>query len=218
MVTVVPAILPSSQDDLAEKLERLAAIPAVSRIQIDIVDGVPKSDFGSSVQLPHLDRIEYEIDIMCRDALRAADDWLSLGASRLVFHAGSTSDLPLLFSGARKRYGEIVSCGLALAIDDDIALVEEAADKITFAQLMGIARIGRQGEPFDERVFERARAFRKRYPDTPLQVDGGVSLGNARGLFALGVDTIVVGSALLRASDPAATFAQLESLHNQLQA
>lgn len=242
MSVVVPAVLPVSRDDLEGKLARLAAIPAVSRIQIDVVDGLfaapaswpyspsTKSDLvlGKPAELetmaqhgdtlPCLDRIEYEIDLMCFDALRAAEDWLTLGASRLTFHAGSTSDLPRFLALARKRYGGIVPFGLALTIESDLALVERVIDNIEYAQFMGIARIGRQGQPFDERVLERVRVFRERYPDIPLQVDGGVSLGNARKLFALGVANIVVGSALLRASSPAAALAELEALHNQLQA
>lgn len=250
MSVVVPAVLPASQGDLEEKLARFAVIPAVSRIQIDVVDGrfaspatwpyfapssleatkgrgkatkgTPYPELEDMVKrgetLPYLDRIEYEIDLMCFDALSAAENWLALGASRLVFHAGSTDDLPRLFAAARKRYGDIVSLGLALTVESDLALVGEVVKDIDFAQFMGIARIGRQGQPFDERVFECLRIFRERHPDIPLQVDGGVSLGNAQKLFALGVANVVVGSALLRASDPASVFAQFESLHNQLQA
>lgn len=241
MSVVVPAVLPVSRDDLEGKLARLATIPAVSRIQIDVVDGLfaspaswpyatppmkatkhKSAELEAMAQhgetLPYLDRIEYEIDLMCFDALRAAEDWLTLGASRLTFHAGSTSDLPRFLALARKRYGDIVSLGLALTSDGDLALVEKVADSIEYAQFMGIARIGRQGQPFDERVLEQIRVFRERYPDIPLQVDGGISLGNARKLFALGAANLVVGSALLRASSPAAALAELEALHNQLQA
>lgn len=244
MSVVVPAVLPASQGDLADKLERLASISAVSRIQIDVVDGLfatpaswpfsasplslratkgtPYPELGDMVKraetLPHLDRIEYEIDLMCFDALRAAEDWLALGASRLTFHIGSTSDMSQLFAVARKRYGDVVSFGLALTIESDLALVEQVIDNVEYVQFMGIARIGRQGQPFDERVLEQIRVFRERYPDIPLQVDGGISLANARKLFALGASNLVVGSALLRASSPAATLAELEALHNKLQA
>lgn len=240
MSVVVPAVLPVSRDDLEDKLARLVAILAVSRIQIDVVDGLfaspaswPFSGSTGSPQatseelqdmvkraetLPHLDRIEYEIDLMCFDALRAAGEWLALGASRLTFHASSTDDLPRFFAIARKRYGGIVSFGLALTSDGDLALVEQVVDSIEYVQFMGIARIGRQGQPFDERVLEKARVFRERHPDIPVQIDGGVSLANAQKLFALGVTNVVVGSALLRASSPAATLAELEALHNKLQA
>jgi len=239
MSAIVPAVLPASKEDLDEKLASLATIPAVSRIQIDVVDGrfvppaswpyfakatkgTPYPELEDMVKrgdmLPHLDRIEYEIDLMCLDVGSAAGAWLALGASRLTFHAETAADLPQFLAGARKRYGGIVSFGLALNVESDLALIEPVLDGIEYVQFMGIARIGRQGQPFDERVLEKVRVFRARHPDVPVQVDGGVSLVNAQKLFALGVTNLVVGLAILRASSPAAALAELEALHNQLQA
>lgn len=233
MSIVVPAVLPISKDDLEEKLALLASIPAVSRIQIDVVDGLfaspaswPYSAGAIGLRrkierremLPHLDRIEYEIDLMCFDALRAAGEWLALGVSRITFHAGSTDDLPRFLALARKRYGDIVSFGLALSSEGDLALVERVVSGIEYVQFMGIARLGRQGQPFDERALERARIFRERHPDIPVQIDGGVSRANARKLFALGAANLVVGSAILRSRDPATALAELEALHSRLEA
>jgi ribulose-phosphate 3-epimerase len=232
MSVVVPAVLPVSKQDLDEKLALLAAIPAVSRIQIDVVDGQFASPaswpYSAPAELrriverhdmlPHLDRIEYEIDLMCLDAARSVEAWLALGASRLTFHAESASNLPQFFADARKRYGSIVSLGLALNIASDLALVEPVAGDIDYVQFMGIARIGRQGQPFDERVLEKVRVFHARYPDVPVQVDGGVSLANARKLLGLGVANLVVGSAILRARDPSAAFAALERCQNHYEA
>lgn len=240
MSVIVPAVLPDSKEDLDKKLTLLAAIPAVSRIQIDIVDGrfaspaswpfsAPSSPESTKDRLteleamlqkgemlPHLDRIEYEIDLMCLDALRVADVWLALGASRLIFHSESIADVPQFITVARKRYGGIVSFGLALNVESDLALIESVIDEIEYGQFMGIAQIGRQGQAFDERVFEKVRAFRARHGNVPVQVDGGVSLVNAKKLFALGATDVVVGSAILNARDPAAVLAELEMLHNQL--
>lgn len=232
MRVVVPAVLPVSKADLDEKLALLAAIPAVSRVQIDVVDGQfaspaswPYSAAGElrrAVEqhdlLPHLDRIEYEIDLMCLDALRAAEEWLALGTSRLIFHAESVADLPRFLALARKRYGGIVSFGLALGVEGDLALIEPVLGDIEYVQFMGIARIGRQGQPFDERVLEKVRVFREGHPDTPLQIDGGVSLVNARKLLGLGVANLVVGSAILRARDPSAAIAALERCQDRYDA
>jgi ribulose-phosphate 3-epimerase len=236
MKVVVPAVLPSSKQDLDEKLALLASIPAVFRIQLDVVDGqfaspaswpyfakatqgTPYPELEAMVQkgdmLPHLDRIEYEIDLMCLDAAHSAEAWLALGASRLTFHAESVADLPRLFAGVRKRYGSVVSFGLALNIASDLALIEPVIEGIDYVQFMGIERIGRQGQSFDERVLEKVRVFRVRHPDISVQIDGGVSLVNARKLLALGVANLVVGSAILRARDPAAALAELERCQNR---
>ncbi|MCR4333559.1 MAG: hypothetical protein NUV60_00855 [Patescibacteria group bacterium] len=233
MSLVVPAVLPSSREDLEEKLALFAKIPSVNRIQIDVVDGrfaAPMSwpyttseELRAMVErgemLPHLDRIGYEIDLMCLDGERTATHWLALGATRLVFHAESTTDLSRLLSSVRKSYGggdgfssSLVSFGLALNIESDLALLEICLDDIEYVQFMGIARIGKQGQSFDERVFEKVRIFHSRHPEIALQVDGGISLDNAKKLIALGVSTLVVGSGILRAKNPAAEVEKFEAL------
>ncbi|MHB8660341.1 MAG: hypothetical protein ACYC75_00155 [Minisyncoccota bacterium] len=226
MSVVVPAVLPASRQELDKALVRIVRIPSISRVQIDVVDGrfaAPASwpytepaelqaMIAHAEMLPWLDRIEYEIDLMCFDAQHAADAWLALGATRLTFHAESVTDLPQLLASARQRYGNVISFGLALNVASDLALLEPILGDIEYVQLMGIARIGRQGQPFDRRVLEKVRVFRERHPKLPVQVDGGVSLESAKHLLALGVSNLIVGSALLRAEDLAATVAAFEKL------
>ena len=226
MSIIVPAVLPSSHADLEEKLALIARIPSVSRVQIDVVDGKfaePASwphttlkELRDMVErgemLPYLDRFAYEIDLMCIDAEHMAEAWLAIGASRLTFHAESTTDLLRLLASARRRYGDFVSFGVALNLKSDIALIEQSIGEIEYVQFMGIARIGRQGQPFDRRVLEKVRVLHLRHPEVKIQVDGGVSLDNARRLIALGVSNLIVGSALLSARDPAATLALFEAL------
>ncbi len=241
MTLVVPAVLPTSREDLEKKLASFAQIKAVSRVQIDVVDGrfasppswpysVKASQdtpyFAKATQselevmvkngemLPYLDRITYEIDLMCTDAEHATEAWLALGATRLTFHAESTTDLGRLLSFASKRYGDLAHLGIALNLASDLALTEPYLGTVSYVQFMGIARIGRQGQPLDERVFEKIRVFRERHPDIPVQVDGGVSLLNAKKLIALGVSNLVVGSALSRARDTAAVLARFEELQS----
>jgi ribulose-phosphate 3-epimerase len=79
---------------------------------------------------------------------------------------------------------------------------------------MGIAKIGRQGQPLDERVFEKIRIFHERHPEVSMQVDGGVTLENAKKLLSLGLTNLVVGSAILRADDPAALITAFENMRS----
>lgn len=235
MSIVVPAVLPSSKRELEEKLALFARIPSVERIQIDVVDGrfaAPASwpytapqELQQMVEkkemLPHLDRFAYEIDLMCVDAEGAAEEWLALGATRLTFHAESATDLPRLLDFVQNRYGadaglssDLISFGLAINIPSDLALVERSLKHIEYVQFMGIARIGVQGQPFDERVFEKLRIFHEKHPEMPMQVDGGVSLKNAKKLLALGVANLVIGSGILRADDPATEVLKFEALES----
>jgi len=230
MSLVIPAVLPSSRKDLEEKLALLATVASLKRVQIDVVDGkfappiswpynapsefVCKDD--CSAMLPHLDQFEYEIDLMCLDAEAAAKTWLALGATRLTLHAESTTDLERLIATVRGQYGagitSVVSFGLALNLASDLSLIEEHLADIDYVQLMGIAQIGKQGQPFDRRVLEKVRIFHSRHPLVLLQVDGGVSYEQAKELVALGVSSVVVGSAILQAKDMSEAIAAFESL------
>ncbi|MBU6388764.1 hypothetical protein KGQ72_02745 [Patescibacteria group bacterium] len=233
MSLVVPAVLPTSKRELEERLALFASLPLVGRVQIDIVDGkfaspaswpyTAPAELRDQIErgdlLPHLDRLSYEVDLMCFDAELAAGVWLALGATRLTFHAESTTDLPRLLASVRKRYGagggfasDLVSFGIALNIASDLALIEPYLGEVDYVQFMGIARIGRQGQPFDRRVLEKVRVFRLRHPGISVQVDGGVSLEQAKELVALGVSHLVVGSALLRAGNPSAVLAAFDAL------
>lgn len=228
MGLIVPAVLPSSKEDLEEKLALFTRIPEVSRIQIDVVDehfasppSWPYSAPGElqtlverNQMLPALDHIMYEIDLMCLDVEEAADAWLKLGATRLTFHVESAIDLPRLIRDSRGRYGDVISFGCALNIASDLSFLEPCLREIQYVQFMGIASIGKQGQPFDRRILEKIRAFHDHHPEVPMQVDGGVSLENAKELLALGVSNLVVGSGILRANDPAAAFAEFEALQS----
>lgn len=232
MNLIVPAVLPTSRKDLDEKLETLTRISTVSRMQIDVVDGkfvTPASwpytaprELRERVtrkeMLPCLERVTYEIDLMCFDAEQALDVWLALGASRFTFHTESIIDLARFLKAVRARYGcgaiscDLISIGLALNIESPLSLVEPYLDQIDYVQFMGVARIGRQGQPFDRRALDKVRLFRKQHPQFEIQVDGGVSLASAQALIALGVSNLVVGSAIVRASDPASAIEKFEML------
>ncbi len=236
MGLVVPAVLPTSREDLEKKLALFAKLPSVSRVQIDVVDGkfaspaswpyTAPAELQGMIErgemLPDTHCLEYEIDLMCFDAEAAAGDWLALGAARLTFHAESVTDVPRLLASLRKRYGggtdfalsSLVSFGLALNVGSDVALIEPCLGEIEYVQFMGIATIGKQGQPFDRRVLENVRIFHERHPEVPMQVDGGVSETTAKELLALGVSDLIAGSSILRAKDPAAAVRAFEALRN----
>ena len=234
MSLVIPAVLPTSKTDLLEKLERFSTFPHIERVQIDVVDGKfaspaswpynTKSDVGAIGRhmelLPHLGRIAYEVDLMCFDSLAAVRAWIAIGATRFTFHAETTTDVKKLLETVRQECGGaelssgLVSFGVALNLSSDLARIEPVLDTVAYVQFMGIAHIGRQGEPFDDRVYEQVRVFRSRYPAIPFQVDGGITLERAKKLVVLGATNLVVGSGLLKVSDPLSTLEAFEALRS----
>ncbi len=236
MGLIVPAILPVSRKELERRLAFFANIPSVGRVQIDVVDGRLASPaswpynakgelramLDENKTLPKTDQMEYEIDLMCLDALDAVSDWLALGATRLTFHIETVVNTPHFFETVRARYGggkefalaPLLSVGIALNVTNTIEILEPYLADVQYVQFMGIAKIGRQGQAFDTRVLTQVRDFRAKHPDIPVQVDGGVTLQHAKELHALGVSNVIVGSAILEAKDPVAVLSAFQAIES----
>lgn len=227
MATIVPAIIPTSREDLEEKLALLDTV--CDEVQIDIVDGI----YASPASWPYRGGVDevalmldagtilpdcgghfhFEIDLMTLNPEGIIDSWISLCADRVTIHAESTPQLQRFLEEAPRRYGYdkafvpgLLSFGVAVSAQTDIALIAPLVPHISYVQFMGIKTIGRQGEPFDEDVFRRIAAFRRAFPDMSIQVDGGVTLHNAARLIDAGVSRLVIGSAIWKAENPLQAF------------
>lgn len=214
MRAIIPAILPASRRELEEKLERLHGI--TDEVQIDMVDGrfaEPATwPYGTTHKegetVAQLESFRFEVDLMVEEPERALAHWVGLGAARITVHAETTRRLQQVIEEFDRTYGHdktftpgLIELGLALNIATDTALIEPFLDRCNYVQFMGIARIGKQHEPFDTRVLSKVAAFHRKYPDMPIQVDGGVSLETAPRLLEAGVSRLVIGSALWGAAD-----------------
>lgn len=237
MGVIVPAILPASREDLEGKLALLEGV--TSNVQIDIVDGVFASpstwpyvnqsdklreQFTEGDMLPALGRFTFEIDLMVDHAEEVAGLWIAAGAQRITVHVESTQKLPQIIEDLSVRFGHakgfaagLISFGLAIGNETPLDALDPYMAHADYVQFMGIASIGKQGQPFDSRVLERIRTFRRNYPDMVIQVDGAVSLATAPQLLDAGVDRLVIGSALWKApsiKEEIARFKNLIEEHN----
>lgn len=230
---VIPAILPQSFADISERVELIA--PYVDTVQIDVLDGrfVPgrrtwpylgksEEEFAllehEDVGLPQWDKVNYEADLMVAEPARFTEEWVRAGASRIIVHIESLAEPGSFIRWFRETYGNpkesLVSVELVFAISNDTPLesLEPYIHEIDGVQLMGIARIGFQGEPFDERVLERISKLRETYPELIISVDGGVSRETAPLLAARGATRLVSGSFLFKNPHPGAAVDYLANL------
>ena len=240
MTEIIPAILPEDIDDLREKLSLISGI--VPLAQIDVCDGkfTPTKTWpykkgidetflrivGQEEGFPFWDSIDFEVDLMVKHPENIIDDWIATGAKRIIIHIESTPNPLSLFQKIRQEYGTSsdssygVEVGAALNIntpnEEVYDLLNEIDDKgapsVDFVQFMGIENIGYQGEPFDERVFEKVRELREKFPDTIISVDGGVSQDNATELIEAGANRLVSGSAIFESGDIAGTIEVFQNL------
>ncbi len=232
MGIIIPAILPKSKEDLEEKLDTLTGL--CDEVQIDIVDGQfaspaswpyssspgePSKMLAQGELLPRCGEFRFEVDLMSLDPESVTGVWIGLCATRITIHAESTRFLPRFLQNIKGLYGhdkdfapDLLSIGLSIGVESDLALIEPYLDSVEYVQFMGIKSIGKQGQPFDSRVIPKISAFKKRYPDIPVQVDGGVTLTTAPALLEAGVSRLIVGSAIWHAENIAEELEKLNEL------
>lgn len=218
---IIPAILPQDFAELEDKVGLIKG--AVKTVQIDICDGhfVPnftwpykKKDntFEQMIRedegLPAWETLDYEFDLMVDHPEKVVDDWVAIGAARVIIHIEAKGNVA---EAVDKLVGRI-DVGLAINIDTPIDSLKPFADKIQFIQLMGIDNVGFQHQAFDAKVIERVKAAREAFPNLLISVDGGVSLDNAADLIDAGADRLVIGSAIFTAENPLSAIAEFQAL------
>lgn len=233
-IEIVPAVLPKDFKDLAAHAERIAV--AAKRVQVDIVDGVyahgsfmhkatwPYHDRGSFQRivseergLPHWDTLNYEFDLMIADPLEKVMDYVHAGASHIVVHArshGAVEAVQKLVDLREEGGAFSVQVGVALRCDAQPDELEAFEAQYDYVQVMGIATLGHQGEPFDQRALHLLERLHARYPDLSLQVDGGVNAKTIPPLVKAGARFLIAGSAVFGQDDPASAVKALERIAN----
>lgn len=204
IVEIIPAILPKDFNELEDRVASIQRL--VKLVQIDICDGkfVPNTtwpykkhddSFEKIIHekqgLPGWEKLDYEFDLMVSNPSEVVLDWVKAGATRIIIHAESNGVAETL-----KKLENLVEIGLALNIETPISVIEPFKDSIEFIQCMGIRLVGFQGQVFDNEVIRKIKEIRETYPHLLTSVDGGVSLDNARQLIGVGVDRLIVGSAI----------------------
>lgn len=230
-VVIVPAVLPHSFKDLTEHVEKLKGA-ALKFIQIDAVDGVfahnrtwPYRDTSTFEKvakeehgLPLWEEFDFEFDLMVEDPFEKLMDFVHAGAARMLVHAKSKSALHSVqkLVDLREETGALpLEVGVAIGCDEQPDALEPFEAQFDYVQVMGIEKVGYQGEPFDKRAVYMLERLRQRYPTLALQVDGGVSLENCRMLAQAGANRLVVGSAIFNQDDPLAAIAALTAEANK---
>ena len=187
--------------DFFDKLARVTKLPGVNRIQVDFGDGV----FVPNQMLP-VSEIEvlspafhFEAHLMMQAPQDFFDYQLS-GFKTVIVHFEAFANAAALHQAVSQIKTAGLRPGICLNNETPVEVLEEFYPDVEQFQLMGIVP-GFQGQPFFENTFERVAELKKRLPNAIIEVDGGVSLQNAKRLIESGADLLIAGSALLKAPD-----------------
>jgi len=215
---LVPSLPSASFFETQHFLETLQG--TARTVQIDIVDGVfapftswPFTEVNVTKELlllqPYASDFDFEFDCMCMHPRQYLDTFVKIGVKRVIIHIGTTKHIDSCITHAR-MYGYEIGLGIRNATDR--ALLEPYADRIDFIQVMGIAKIGTQGQPFDPVTVSTITALHTSYPNLTIAVDGAVTAETIPKLLQAGATRFAPGSAITKAIDPVESYKQLRAL------
>ncbi|MEK7136272.1 MAG: ribulose-phosphate 3-epimerase [Patescibacteria group bacterium] len=198
MVEITPAILENNWSDIEDKIKLVEGV--TKWVHIDVADGqfVPVVTWGAPDDLELLTgTAKIEVHLMVEHPEEVVAVWMNV-ADRLVVHLEATEKIEDLVDAFQFTNTKL---GLAILLETPIADIVPYAHRVDVIQLMGIKKVGFQGEKFDPITLARIKELRAKAPTAKIQIDGGVNLETGRDAVAAGADTLVIGSALWDSGD-----------------
>jgi ribulose-phosphate 3-epimerase len=219
-IEIIPSVMPKDVLDLQEITVKLSAIS--KSVHVDVMDGVFVSEFSwpytGKDELGAADRVYNTLKmgahLMVAHPRPAAHDLIRAGFSRIIAHYESFQSDAEIHEALEVWKGSGVETGLTILADTPLEKVRQFEPFCDFFQVMTIDAVGRQGIPFSPVQLECVRQLREWYPSKPLAVDGGMSRDTVAHAVRAGATRIVVGSAIMKAPNMAASYKELQEIAN----
>ena len=139
------------------------------------------------------------------------EKFAELGSDILTIHYEVSKDTLSESLNSIKRNG--MKAGVAINPDTNINLLEKYIREIDLVCVMGVFP-GFSGQAFIEATYERCRSVKelinKHKSSTLIEIDGGVTLDNAKKLIECGADVLVSGSHVFKAENPKEIISKLK--------
>ena len=217
MKIIAPSMLSCNFGKLEEEIEMVNQSEA-GWFHLDVMDGVfvPNITFGTPIlevfkkcATKHLDA-----HLMIVNPENYIEKFASLGANTITVHYEACDNLQNTINQIKKLN---VKAGVAINPDTDVSVLYSLINEIDLICLMSVFP-GFSGQKFIPDTFERLEKLKKiiteKNSQAMIQIDGGVSIDNAKKLVSLGADILVAGSFVFKSEDASTTIKKLNSVIN----
>ena len=210
---LAPSLLAADFGNLQQAVEMVNTSEA-DWFHIDIMDGVfvPNISYGMpvlSVIHKHATK-PLDVHLMIIDPDRYISTFAKLGSDILTVHYEACTHLHRTIQAIK---AEGMKAGVALNPHTPVALLEDVIQDIDVLLLMSV-NPGFGGQSFIENTYRKVRQAKALIEQVEahalIEIDGGVSLKNAKALVEAGADALVAGSFIFNATNPTQTIAELK--------
>jgi ribulose-phosphate 3-epimerase len=215
MPIVAPSLLSANFINLAADCKMLNESKA-DWFHLDVMDGrfVPNITFGPMI-------IEFirktttkvcDVHLMIEEPERYAELFKSAGADILTVHFEACKHL---HRNIQQIKGLGMKAGVAVNPHTSVSLLVDIIQDIDLVCLMSV-NPGFGGQKFIPQTLEKIKQLRSmcnaKGLQTHIEIDGGVTLENAKSIIDAGADVLVAGNTVFKSANPLETISQLKSL------
>lgn len=201
---LAPSILSADFGRIAEQIAEVERNGA-SYLHIDVMDGrfVPNITWGPKViaDLRKRTKLVFDCHLMIVEPERYVDNFREAGADIITFHLEATTHAQRLLAHLRAIGAK---AGISICPQTPVAMLEDLTGDFDLALVMSV-NPGFGGQRFIPHSLEKlreTRALRERSKaQFEIEVDGGITLENARTVAEAGADVLVAGSSIFDTPD-----------------
>lgn len=205
---IAPSLLSANFLKLEEEVEMVNQSEA-DWLHLDIMDGVfvPNISFGFPIlkRIKKVTRKPMDVHLMIVDPDRYLEQFREEGASIITVHYEACTHLHRTIQ-AIKQTG--AKAGVSLNPHTPVMLLKDIISEVDVVLLMSV-NPGFGGQSFIQKTYRKSRELKtmilEEGSDALIEVDGGVTLDNARSLVDAGIDVLVAGNTVFSSPDPSET-------------
>jgi ribulose-phosphate 3-epimerase len=215
MALIAPSLLSANFLNLSADCAMLNQSQA-DWYHIDIMDGtfVPNISFGPMVTkfITSASTKYNDVHLMIEKPENYVEAFRDAGANNITVHIEACTHLHRNIQQIRKLGVEV---GVAVNPHTSVHLLEDILADVDLICLMSV-NPGFGGQAFIDNTLQKIKTLKqiitsKGY-STKIEIDGGVTLQNAKSIIEAGADVLVAGNTVFASSNPIETIAQLKNM------